>query len=556
MKKHYTKNFLGNRLMQLAMAATLVLGAGSTSVAQTYCTPTYTYNCSSGDDIKDFKLTGANGTMISNLNNPCPSTGYFDYTASTVANMTCSLIQNGTYTGNVTTNYMYGNEDVRAWIDYNNNGLFEASEQLFAPLINLSSTSLGAYSLTVPLAAPPGVRRMRVRLVYGGGVGIDPCASAYYGECHDYNVTILPLAPPNNAGIGSLVNPAPNEAFCSNSFKDVTVSVVNLGNNALNTANVYWSLDGVMQPSTTLPVALPNYKDSVSIVLGTVLFPTTAPRVIKAWTALPNGVADTDHTDDTLNSSPAAIMQGVDVHVTPNDTTICIGNTIVLDAGEHPLNPFYIWENGSLDRTHTVSADGVYTVKVQNNIGCFDIDTVIVTVHPEPLINSIAIIDNGDMSFTFNAIGVQNISSYTWDFDDASNNVDQPGSPTQLIHEFAVCGEYNVTLTVRNDCGEITATRLVKIDCNTTGIDNLSALQKEISVFPNPSVSKVTIANKAHIKMKEVSIVNLMGQSVYKNEKVNAEQLELNISAFSAGIYNVMINTEKGMVTKKLEVIK
>jgi hypothetical protein len=554
MKKNYNALFLrSKKLMPLALAVSLFLGAGERSMAQTYCTPIYGSACTYGDDIKDFILNGAAGTMISNLNTPCPASGYQDYTTSTAANMTCNLIQNSTYSGNVTTNYSCC-EDVRAWIDYNNNGTFEASEQMFTPLINIGSSSTGAYSFTVPLTASPGVRRMRIRVGYYGGASMDPCTSVSYGEAHDYKVTILPLAPPNNAGVGALVTPPSGEAFCSNSTQEISVSVLNLGSNPLNTADIHWSVDGVSQTSLTLPVALPNYKDSVVVVLGNVAFPTTAPRMIKAWTTMPNGVTDTDYSDDTLNAAPFASLQGVDVNVDPNDTVICEGNSITLDAGEHPLNPFYVWDNGSLEKTRTVSDAGMYTVKVQNNIGCFDIDTINVAVHPEPLINSIAIIDNGDGSFTFNAIGAQNIFNYTWNFDDGSSNVSGSGLPGQVIHTF-VCGDYNVTLTLNNDCGTVVATRLISIDC-LTGIDNISELQKEISIFPNPSTSKVTIANKAHLKMKEISIVNLMGQTVYKNDKVNAEQIEINTTGFASGLYNVMINTEKGMITKKLEITK
>jgi hypothetical protein len=171
------------------------------------------------------------------------------------------------------------------------------------------------------------------------------------------------------------------------------------------------------------------------------------------------------------------------------------------------------------------------------------------------VINSIAIIDNGSGSFTFNAIGAQNITNYTWNFGDGSNEVNGSGMPGQLIHTFP-CGEYTVTLTLNNDCGTVVATRLVSFDCAGTGIDNVSTLQKEISLYPNPSTSKVTIANKAHIRMKEINIVNLMGQTIYKNDKVNADQIDINTTGFTPGIYNVMINTDKGMVTKKLEIIR
>lgn len=554
-KKYLLKKIAGKTIYKAVFAAAFILGIQGSALAQTYCTPVYTTNCAFGDDIKDVTLNGANGTMISNLNTPCPTAGYMNYTTSTAANMTADLIQSNTYTGTVTTNYSAAYENVRIWIDFDNNGTFDNSESV-ATLANISNTSTGAISITIPMAASVGVRRMRVRLAYSTTPAtMDPCASISYGECHDYKVNILPLAPPNNAGVGHVITPGATP-FCSNSTKEVAVSVINLGANALTSANVSWSLDGVLQPALTMTTSLPNYKDSVVFVLGNVSFPTTAPRQIKAWTSMPNGVNDADHTDDTLNANVAATLEGVYVTISPQDTTICQGKEIVLDAGIFPADHFYIWNNGTLDRTRAVSQSGVYSVKVQNSLGCYDIDTVNVSVYPDPVVNSIAIIDNGDGTFTFNVIGAQNITSYTWDFGDGSQNVSQNGTPSQQFHTFSTAGEYTVTLTLRNQCGEIVVTKVVLIDGTTTGIDNISALQKEISVFPNPSKTTVTISNRANIKMKEISISNLMGQNVYLNSKVNAEQLDLNISAFAAGIYNVTIETEKGKVTKKMEVIK
>jgi hypothetical protein len=81
-------------------------------------------------------------------------------------------------------------------------------------------------------------------------------------------------------------------------------------------------------------------------------------------------------------------------------------------------------------------------------------------------------------------------------------------------------------------------------------------LQKEISVFPNPSKSVVTISNTAKIKINALSIFNIMGQKIYENSKINAEKYEMNISSLAVGIYNVVVETEEGRVTKKLEVIR
>jgi hypothetical protein len=372
------------------------------------------------------------------------------------------------------------------------------------------------------------------------------------------NIQFEFIVPPNNAGINAITNPVANTPFCS-SPQPVTAKIHNYGSNVLDNVTVNWSVDNVLQTpvnyTTMIDMENTTAGPEAEVTLGIVNFQHNVPVSIKAWTSMPNGVADTGPVNDSSQATITATLLGInDFQISPQDTTICTGDVITLDAGAHPSDPIYIWDNGTLAQTRQVSTSGTYSVKVQNTDGCTARDTITVTVHPDPLVNSIAIIDNGDGTFTFNVIGAQNIDSYTWDFDDGSSLINGTGIPGQQIHGFSVEGEYNVTLTLRNQCGEIVVTRLVKI-YPTTGIDNVSALQKEISVYPNPSRSKVTISNKADIKMKEINIVNLMGQSIYKNDKVNAVQIDINTSGFAAGIYNIMINTEKGTITKKLEII-
>jgi hypothetical protein len=542
MKKNYKFRSLFRKTLSAAfLGTTLMAAVGNEAFAQ-YCTPS---NASSPTYYINSVVTTGGVTNISNSGTTFSTAGYGDYsamTATTTQGATMTLTSTAGPTSTYT--YVWG-----VWADWNHDFDFDdPGETIYTQSSYYNSITT---TFTIPASAASGLTRLRIRNAYFSPIP-GACGANSYGEAEDYTLII---GPPNNAGVRALVSPE-TTPFCSNVNKDLKVSVVNLGSNALNTATINWSLDGITQTPISLPAPLTNYNDSVVITLGNIFFANTTPKQLKAWTSMPNGVADTRPADDTLNTSMVASLQGVDVKITPGDTIICVGNSITLDAGTFPFNPIYIWENGTLTQTRTVSTSGTYRVKVQTNMGCVDYDTVFVTVHPEPLLNSIAVIDNNDLSFTFNAIGAQNINSFTWNFGDGSNEVNDSGMPVQLIHPFPECGEYTVTLTVRNDCGELTSTRQVKIDCATTGIDNVSSLQKEISVFPNPSTSKVTISNKAHIKMKGISVMNLMGQNVYKNDKVNAEQAEINISQFAAGIYNVLIDTEKGIVTKKLEVIR
>lgn len=549
MKRKFTKFFSRKNALLIA-GISLAAGFSNSITAQTYCTPTYSTGCSGGDDIKDVILNGASGTMISHLNTPCPTGSYQNNYTSTTPNMTATLIMGSSYSGNVTTNYAFGNESVKVWIDFNHNGTFEATE-VVATLDNISSTSVGAINVTIPMTALSGDTRMRVRLVYQStAASIDPCNSATWGETQDYKVTIMPPAPPNNAGVGSLNSPT--AAFCSNSMAEVSVNVVNYGSNQLDNAIIKWSVNGVMQPNVNFATVLPFYMDSTVAVLGQVHFPTTAPLTIKAWTEMPNGVVDTDNSDDTLNTSASASLQGVEIVMNQGDTTICQGGSVILDAGTHPLNPIYVWSNGQLTQSITVSTPGYYSVFVQNNIGCFDEATVNLSVHPNPVANSIAINDLGNGSFQFGILGGYNIDTYNWNFGDGTQ---QSGGST-MTKQYATSGEYTVTVTMSNQCGEITIVRVLAVVVgNGTGVNDLKGLANDLKMYPNPGRDKVTITHNGGIKMKHVELYSLMGQKVY-SEAVNAEKQEINISNLASGIYNVVIDTDKGKATKKLEVIR
>lgn len=97
---------------------------------------------------------------------------------------------------NFNTGFSYSNRSrtrnkFRAWIDYNQNGIFENSEEI---AIN-TNTNLNSYdqNFTVPSNVKSGAYRMRVRYVYqtnNTAVVVDPCSTEDFGEVHDYTVIV------------------------------------------------------------------------------------------------------------------------------------------------------------------------------------------------------------------------------------------------------------------------------------------------------------------------------------------------------------------------------
>lgn len=372
------------------------------------------------------------------------------------------------------------------------------------------------------------------------------------------NIQLQFVVPPNNVGATAITEPAANLDFCSG-VKEIKARIHNYGSNTVSGVTVNWKVNGVLQTPVTYTDMIDmenttNGPDAI-VSLGNWDFPYATAQNIKVWTSMPNGVQDTKTDNDSAAATITASLLGInDLQITPRDTTICANATVTFDAGSHPKNPIYIWNNGTLTQTNTVPGPGAISVKVQNTDGCFARDTVHVNVTPLPVVNSIAIIDNGDGSFTFNVIGAQNITHYEWNFHDGSNPVVGNGMPGQQIHTFTAPGEYNVEITLGNDCGDIVTTRLIKID-GTTAIDELSALQKELKVFPNPGKETVTISQSGNVKMSHVEIYSIMGQKIYASD-VTGEKHQVNVAAFASGLYNVVIDTNKGKVTKKLEIAK
>ena len=142
------------------------------------CTPATTgYCCQMG--IYNVSFVSINNTTPNGID------GYQDYTCSSSANITMSQ----SYAIAVTTGPNF-EENVRVWIDYNNDGVLSAGEMVFESLNTLTNH---AGTVIVPGAPVTGTPlRMRVGSDWQGNSAPDPCTDVQFGQFEDYSVTILP----------------------------------------------------------------------------------------------------------------------------------------------------------------------------------------------------------------------------------------------------------------------------------------------------------------------------------------------------------------------------
>jgi hypothetical protein len=99
----------------------------------------------------------------------------------------------------------------------------------------------------------------------------------------------------DDAGISALLNPT---APLTPGLQPVNVSINNFGNNVINSANIEWSVAGVLQ--TPVPFTGPLAAGgNTSVSLGNFNFPPN-PTLYRFWTSQPNGVNDPRNNNDTF----------------------------------------------------------------------------------------------------------------------------------------------------------------------------------------------------------------------------------------------------------------
>ena len=83
-------------------------------------------------------------------------------------------------------------------------------------------------------------------------------------------------------------------------------------------------------------------------------------------------------------------------------------------------------------------------------------------------------------------------------------------------------------------------------------ITQIEEAQQAIKVYPNPTdgVLKVEAAS-----LTQVTVYNLLGQ-VVRDEKVNGNEMSLDMKPFGSGVYMVRVQTVDGCVTRKVSVVE
>ena len=140
-------------------------------------------NCTVGDGFAGLVFGD-----IDNSDSGCSGNGFGNFT-----DLSTDLAQGDTYDVTMTTGY--GNQYVRAWIDFNDDYTYTADELVLDNFIigeGLGSgTHTGTAQFTIPAEATLGSHYIRFKSNWNAVVPDDPCEATTYGETEEYTVNIV-----------------------------------------------------------------------------------------------------------------------------------------------------------------------------------------------------------------------------------------------------------------------------------------------------------------------------------------------------------------------------
>jgi lysyl endopeptidase len=191
-----------------------------TSGSSAPCTSTSTMTCEAADEF----------ISVVEFNSINSNTGCANYT--NYSSLSTTVTKGQSYDLTITPaiggtdGSAYTNDEIAAWIDWNDDGDFnDALEQVAYVLV--SDPWSNVFSVTVPVTAVTGSVVMRVKMSYQPSDGtITPCGTEVYGETEDYVVNIVSSANLEENGVDQVsIYPNPTNGILNINLSKVGIEI-------------------------------------------------------------------------------------------------------------------------------------------------------------------------------------------------------------------------------------------------------------------------------------------------------------------------------------------
>ena len=396
-----------------------------------------------------FSIIGYSGSNLSSTGLEAlvnGTTGYLSEIGTTPTN----LQQGGTYSSSVTWNTASTYQGLEVWIDFNNDGTFQSSEQVVsggpAGYSTTATPNPTTFSIVIPAGANSGVHLMRLRSIkeYATGEGVmtnmDPCLIKYGGANPEYQS-------------GSVIDYPVNIVCNTPAITSSTFTVCGGSNITLSDATT----GGTWTSSST---TIASINSSTGQITG-----GAGGGVAVITYALGTGCSVTQTV--TVNPQP--------VTAASNNGPACPGGSIGLNANATGATT-YSWSGpssfSSTSATPTLSGStlvgGTYSVVATTSLGCSATSGTLVIVNTLSVTptNSSYACSGGSVNLYAGVAGTATGVTYSWSgplgYTSASS------SPVLNPVNTAMAGTY--TVTASNGLSGCTATSTTTVTVDTLAV--------------------------------------------------------------------------------------
>ncbi len=334
------------------------------------------------------------------------------------------------------------------------------------------------------------------------------------------------------------------ETYCVDSAP-IPVSVINWGNNTVDSFTIQWKIDGILQEPVKITAPLSPHTTGY-YTTDTVFIPPGEHQLV-FWPEQPNGVPDAFTGDDTLYRTRTVDSIPSVLALNYSDTvTICDGDTLHLEASDNPSYYYSWYKDGIYTGNFTNAIDateaGIYYTSLSTGFCGTSSDSVTVVVDPGPNITFIYFYTDTIFSFP----ELQNVT-YQWFYNDSAI-----AGATNDFYVPVQSGSYNLLAIDSFGCSKISYHLSVVFDGLHSLNDNVM-----FNVFPNP-VSDVLLIQlySAFSEKFTVEILSIEGRILKTLLVEHPDRGELtypmDLTKLPDGPYEVRFTSQHFKATKKV----
>lgn len=510
-------------------------------------------------------LTQPNNDILLNNGNPLPATSnlqankhYTNYTSVTPANLYADSIYKlrlTFFTSNGTNvNPIMGGAYVKAWIDYDHNGVFDASEQIMGHQ-KASMVYIDSSVFTVPNTALPGITGMRIVAndIYDS-TQVGPCGAYSFGETEDYLVHIWNQPCTGAPNAGSVT--ASDTVLCPG----YAVTLTNGGYDS-TTGQLTHTWQSSTDGSTYADIA-----GSVNMPVYTAVFPNSNA----VWYRVK---VDCGLSSNTAYSTPVKVKKSVACYCVSYADGGFSGLADSSDVGgfkfatlNFPLTGGHL-NNPDAVRSYTHHFDLAPVVLYADSTYNFSIDHIILRN------------DQADAKITmfidYNANGIYDIPEERVYSSVAQITSWHKTGTITIPSDVTLNVPTGMRVILNNDtganassddaCGIYTSgetedfiLKFAKADEPGNGIGSLNGAVSGLNIYPNPSAGVVSIQYKGNaLTNSHIAVQTITGQAISTIDTRNLKDgdvIRLDMSAYSKGIYILTLSGREGSGTAKVVV--